>query len=231
MSVQAQRHKRSDLIRILIADDHGVLRAGLRALLDAEPDMQVVGEATDGQETLHLANELHPDVVLLDISMPGPGGIEVTRQLQAALPEAHVLILTVHEDKSLLRGALRAGAVGYITKRAIKPELINAIHAVWRGDLYVHSTMTRALLSLPPLGPVSDRAPSPANEGRVEPLTHREIQVLRLIAQGHTNRQMAEVLGIGVRTIESHRANIMGKLGLRGRVELVRYAMEHGLLE
>lgn len=211
-------------IDVLIADDHGVIRAGLRALLNAEPGLQVVGEATDGQETLRLANELHPDVVLLDISMPGPGGIEVTRQLKAALPGTRVLILTVHEDESLLREAMRAGAAGYITKRAIKPELINAIHAVGRGDLYVHSAMTRALLR--------DLSPSPpAREGLVEPLTPREIEVLRLIVQGYTNRQAAEVLSISVRTVESHRANIMDKLGLRGRVELVRYAMEHGLLE
>lgn len=211
-------------VRILIADDHGVLRAGLRALLNAEPDMQVVGEATNGQEALRQADELHPDVVLLDISMPGLGGIEVTRRLKAALPNAHVLILTVHEDEGLLREAMRAGAAGYITKRAIEPELINAIHAVWRGDLYVHPAMTRVL--------VQDLArASPGGREPVEPLTPRETEVLRLIAQGYTNRQAAEALGIGVRTVESHRANIVSKLGLRGRVALVRYAKERGLLD
>jgi two-component system response regulator NreC len=210
-------------IRILIADDHGVMRAGLRALLNAEPDLQVVGEAVDGQEALRLTDELRPDVVLLDISMPGPGGIEVTRQLKASLPKTHVLILTVHEDEGLLREAIHAGAAGYITKRAIEPELINAIHAVRRGDLYVHPAMTRALLQEPP--------PSSSTKDAVELLTPRETEVLRLIAQGHTNRQAAEVLGIGIRTVESHRANLTGKLGLRGRVELVRYAKKHGLLE
>jgi len=211
-------------IRILIADDHGVLRAGLSALLNAEPDMQVVSEAADGQETLRRADDLRPDVVLLDISMPGLGGIQVTRQLKEALPDVRVLILTVHEDETLLREAMRAGAAGYITKRAIESELISAIHAVWRGDLYVHPAMTRALLK--------DISPSPApGESLVESLTPREIDVLRLIAQGYTNRQAAEVLGISVRTVESHRANVMGKLGLRGRVELVRYARKHGLLE
>ncbi|RME85107.1 MAG: DNA-binding response regulator, partial [Caldilineae bacterium] len=119
-------------IRILIADDHGVLRAGLRALLNAEPDVEVVGEAADGHEVLHLAQELTPDVVLLDISMPGPGGIEVTRQVKQALPDTRVLILTVHEDESLLREAIQAGAAGYIIKRAVESELINAIRAVWR---------------------------------------------------------------------------------------------------
>jgi two-component system response regulator NreC len=211
-------------VRILIADDHSVLRAGLRVLINAEPDLQVVGEATNGEETLRLARELRPNVVLLDISMPGPGGIEITRQLKTALPEAHVLILTVHEDEGLLRAGLQAGAAGYITKRAtIESELINAIHAVWRGDMYVHPAMTRALLK--------DLSPSPsADKHLVEPLTPREIEVLRLIAQGYTNRQAAELLGIGVRTVESHRANIMDKLDLRGRAALVCYAKEHGLL-
>ncbi|HEY72831.1 MAG: DNA-binding response regulator [Chloroflexi bacterium] len=217
-------HKQNDPISILLADDHGVLRAGLRALLDAEPDLQVAGEATDGSETLRLAGELRPDVVLLDISMPGPGGIEVTQQLKDTSPDARILILTVHEDEQLLQEAIRAGASGYITKRAIKSELINAIHAVWRGDLYVHPAMMRALLS-------KDTPPRSSDDACVEPLTPRETQVLSLIAQGHTNHQAAKVLCISVRTVESHRANIMGKLGLRGRVELVRYAMEHGIFE
>ncbi len=226
MPIQTKMPNRNDPIRILLADDHGVLRAGLRALLDAEPDLQVVGEATDGQETLHLADELRPDVVLLDISMPGPGGIEVTRQLEQSLPGVRVLILTAHEDQGLLREVVQAGAAGYIIKRAIKSELINAIHAVWRGDLYVHPVMTRALLNdSPPSSPVDE------SQSRTEPLTPREIQVLRLIAQGHTNHQAAEVLCISVRTAESHRANIMGKLNLRGRVALVRYARERGLLD
>ncbi len=217
-------HKPNDSIRILIADDHGVLRAGLRALLDAESDLQVVGEATDGSEALRLAGELRPDIVLLDVSMPGPGGIKVTRKLGKVVPDARILILTIHEDEQLLQKAIQAGASGYITKRAIKSELINAIHAVWRGDLYIHPAMTRALLS-------KDTSLSPStNDDLVEPLTSREVQVLGLIAQGHTNRQTADILSISVRTVESHRANIMDKLGVRGRVELVRYAMEHELL-
>ncbi len=211
-------------VRILIADDHGVLRAGLRALLNAEPDLEVVGEAADGHETLRLTRELDPDVVLLDLSMPGPGGIEITRQVKRALPDTRVLILTVHEDESLLREAIRAGAAGYIIKRAVESELINAIRAVWRGDVYIHPAMTRALLQ--------DVAPTRAtDEPLVEPLTPRESEVLQLIAQGYTNRQIAETLTISVRTVETHRANLMDKLGLRSRVELVRYAREHGLLE
>ena len=217
-----KRDRRNTPIRILIADDHGVIRAGLHALLNAEPDMQVVGEATDGAETLRQTAKLLPDVVLLDIRMPGPGGIEITQQIKKNWPNAQVLILTAHEDETLLQETIRAGASGYVTKRAIKSELISAIHAIWRGDLYVHPTMTRALLK--------DTSPS-SGDALVEPLTPREIQVLRLVAQGHTNLQTAEILSISVRTVETHRANIMDKLGMRGRVELVRYAMEHGLLE
>jgi two-component system response regulator NreC len=186
--------------------------------------MEVVGEASNGDEALRLAEELRPEVVLLDISMPGPGGIEVARTLKRTLPETSVLILTIHDDEGLLREAIRAGASGYITKRAIEPELINAIHAVRRGDLYVHPTMTRALLR-------DFSPPPPVEDEPVEPLTPREQEVLELIARGYTNRQAAEQLGISVRTVETHRANLMGKLGLRGRAELVRYAMDHGLLE
>lgn len=211
-------------IRILIADDHGVLRAGLRALLNAEPDLEVVGEAADGDETLRLVCDVEPDVVLLDISMPGPGGIEVTRQVKEALPEARVLILTVHEDESLLREAIAAGAAGYVIKRAVESELINAIHAVWRGDLYIHPAMTRALLQ-------DIKPAAPSDEEVVEPLTPRETEVLRLIALGYTNRQIAEKLTISMRTVETHRANLMDKLGLRSRVALVRYAREHELLD
>jgi len=211
-------------IHILIADDHGVLRAGLRTLLNAEPDLEVIAEASDGNDVLRLASELRPDIVLLDISMPGPGGIEVTRRLKESLPEVRVLILTAHEDESMLREAVQVGAAGYIIKRAVESELINAIHAVWRGDLYVHPAMTRALLKEMSLFPVSA-------EPAVEPLTPREIEVLRLIAKGYTNGQIAKELNLSVRTIESHRANLMGKVELRSRVELVRYAMEHGLFE
>ena len=211
-------------IQILIADDHGVLRAGLRALLNAEPDLEVIGEAADGDETLRAAWELQPHVVILDLSMPGPGGIEVIRQLKHVLPETRVLVLTVHEDDSLLREAIRAGAAGYVTKRAVESELINAIRAVWRGDIYVHPAMTRALLS--GLQPSENEEQAPA-----EVLTPRETEVLRLIALGYTNRQIAEALSISIRTVETHRSNIMGKLGLRSRVDLVRYARDHGLLD
>jgi two-component system response regulator NreC len=211
-------------IRILIADDHGVLRAGLRALLNTEPSLEVVGEAADGNEALRLTSELQPDIVLMDISMPDCGGIEATRRLTELRPDVGVLILTVHEDKGLLREAIRAGAAGYILKRAVESELINAIQAVSRGDLYVHPAMTRALL------PDVTSVPA-ANQMAIERLTPREVEVLRLIVTGHTNRQIADVLTLSVRTVESHRANLMDKLDLHSRVDLVRYAAKHGLFE
>lgn len=211
-------------VRILIADDHGLLRAGLRALLNAEPDLQVVDEAADGPQALNLIQKLQPDVVLLDIGLPGLSGIEVTRRLQKTLPRVRILILTVHEDESLLREAIRAGAAGYIVKRAVESELIDAIRAVWRGNQYVHPAMTHALLK--------DLTPPPlSNEPPIEQLTPREIGVLRLLAQGYTNRQVAEALHLSVRTVESHRSNLTSKLGLHSRLELIRYAQEHGLLD
>ncbi|RPJ87516.1 MAG: DNA-binding response regulator [Acidobacteria bacterium] len=208
--------------RILIADDHGLLRAGLRALLNAEKDFTVLGVARDSTEALELGLQLRPDVVLMDISMPGAGGIETTRKLKERLPSVHVLILTIHEDKGLLREAIQAGADGYILKRAVESELITAIQAVMRGDLYVDPAMTRVLLTEQP-------SPKPSPSGLVEPLTNREIEVLKLIVKGYTNRQMADGLNLSVRTVESHRANIMDKLGVRSRVELIRYATENHL--
>ena len=210
-------------IKILVADDHGVLRAGLRALLSAEPDIQVVGEAADGPAALRLAAELRPDVLLMDISMPGLSGIEVTRQIKAAQPDMRVLILTLHQDEGLLREAIHAGATGYIVKQAVESELINAIYAVHRGDMYVHPSMTRALFK--------DVSPTLVPKTPMEQLSPREVEVLHLIAQGHTNRQAAEMLHVSVRTVESHRANLMGKLDVSSPAQLVRYAIKHGLLD
>ncbi len=209
-------------IRILIADDHPILRSGLRVLLGADPDLEVIGEAGSGEETLCLAEELRPDVILLDIGLPGESGIETVRRLKAQLPAVKVLFLTMHEEEGTLLEALNAGGDGYVIKRADEPEIIQAIRVVQRGDVYVHPAMTRALLSQ---AETIERLPEP-----VEPLTRREIDVLRLLTRGNTNRQIAELLTLSVRTIESHRANLMGKLGLSSRVELVTYAEEHGLL-
>lgn len=208
--------------RILIADDHPVLRSGLRVLLGADPDLEVVGEAGTGEETLRLTEELRPEVVLLDIGLPGESGIETVRRLKEKLPALKVLFLTMHEEEGMLLEALGAGGDGYLIKRADEAEIIQAIRAVRRGDVYVHPAMTRALLGQTE---TIERPREP-----VEPLTQREVDVLRLLARGNTNRQIAELLGLSTRTVESHRANLMGKLGLSSRVELVTYAEEHRLL-
>lgn len=212
------------MIRVLIADDHAIVRAGLRALIHSESTMELVGEATGGYETLELVGVVQPDVLVLDISMPDLDGISVTRKIKAQFPFLYILILTIHEDQALLRESLRAGAGGYILKQAAEAELISAIHTILRGDLYVDPSMLRLLLKdeVPPVAAASKAA---------EALTPRETEVLKLIVQGYTNRQIGEELNISVRTAESHRANICGKLGLQSRVELVRYAREHGLIE
>lgn len=210
-------------LRILIVDDHGVLRAGLRVLLGDETNFEVVGEASTSDEALRAAFSLKPDIVLLDLSIPGIGGIEVTRRLHEKLPRTKVLILTVHEDAALLREALSAGAAGYVVKRAVESELLAAIAAAERGDIYVHPSMTRALMEENPPAPTRPRRGSP------DALTSRETDVIRLLARGYTNRQIADTLTLSIRTVESHRANIMGKLGLGSRAELVRWAVEHKL--
>lgn len=211
-------------VRVLIVDDHGVLRAAVRSLLQKAPDLEVVGEASDGQQALSLTETLAPDLVLLDISLPGADGIAVMKSIKARFPRVLVLVLTAHEDSGLLIEAIRAGAAGYVVKRAVESELIGAIAAVSRGDLYVHPAVTRGLLSDSVPGP----APHPDHEAI---LTPREIEVLRLIAQGHTNSQVGIILSLSVRTVESHRANIMDKLHLENRAELVRYARDYGLLD
>jgi two-component system, NarL family, response regulator NreC len=210
-------------IRILIADDHAVVRTGLRALLRAEPDLEVVGEAQDGTETLRLVETLHPDLVLLDITMPPEDGIKTAQRLKEKHPGLFVLFLTMHEDESLLHEALRAGASGYVIKRAEVSEIVQAIRVASHGDIYVHPAMTRALLHQPVTTERRRGLPAFA-------LTRRELDVLRLLARGNTNRQIAELLHLSVRTVENHRANLMGKLGLVSRVELVNYAEENHLL-
>jgi two-component system, NarL family, response regulator NreC len=212
------------MIRVLIADDHAIVRTGLRALIHSESTMELVGEATGGYEALELVGDAQPDVLVLDLSMPDLDGISVTRKIKPQFPSLHILILTIHEDQALLRESLKAGAGGYILKHAAEAELISAIHTILRGDLYVDPSMLRLLLKdeVPPVAATSKPA---------EALTPREIEVLRLIVQGYTNRQIGEELNISVRTAESHRANLCGKLGLQSRVELVRYAREHGLIE
>ncbi len=210
-------------IRILITDDHAIVRSGLRKLLKADPDLEVVGEAGDGREALRLVETLHPDMVLLDITMPHENGIKTARRLKEKAPDLVVLFLTMHEEEDLLHEALRAGAAGYVIKRAEESEILQAIHTASHGDIYVHPAMTRALLHQP--------VTTEHRRGvQADPLTRRELDVLRLLAKGNTNRQIAELLGLSKRTVDNHRANLMGKLGLVSRVELVNYAEEHNLV-
>jgi len=209
-------------IKILIVDDHGVLRAGLRALLNSEPDMQVVGEAANADEAILKVLDLQPDVVLMDISLSGESGIELTKILTTRDRSLRILMLTIHEDETLLQAAIQSGAAGYILKRAVESELTNAIRAVAVGDMYIHPAMTRSLI---------EAFKEDDSDDETITLTSREVEVLKLIVQGNTNRQIAGLLSLSVRTVESHRANIMSKLNLRSRVELVRYAAAHGLMD
>lgn len=214
-------------IRIIVADDHGILRAGLIALLNAEPDIEVVGEAASAEEVIQKTSELKPDVILMDVSMPGMNGIEATRQIRRQFPRTAVLVLTVHGDKAVLQDALKAGAMGYIVKKSAKAELLEAIRAVGKGELYVQPSLTRALVT----GMVDERRNRLQGLDHEKLLTKREKEILRLIAQGYTNHQMAEKLNISTRTVEFHRANIVLKLGVKSRMELVRCAVDMGLLQ
>ncbi|MBI5956534.1 MAG: response regulator transcription factor [Chloroflexi bacterium] len=213
--------------RILLADDHAVLRAGLKLLINGQPDMEVAGEATTGNETVLAARELVPDLVLLDISMPGMGGLEALRQMKREQPELAVLVLTMHEDVDYLRQALGAGAAGYVPKSAADVELLSALRAVVRGGVYIHPSHARTLLEeMLPQGKTVRGGPGDP----LDALSDREREVLRLVALGHTNAQIAEQLCLSVKTVESYRARMMEKLGLRSRAALVRYALERGLV-
>jgi len=211
-------------IKILIADDHGLIRAGLRALLDDVPEFTVVGEAEDGLVVLRLVVELQPDIVLMDIHMPGISGIEATHRLKDIAPKARVLALTVHEDEGMLREMIRAGAYGYIIKRAVESELIQAIQVVSHGYMYVHPSLTSSLVK-----GLSPHANPETTDN--EELTQREKDVLLLLARGHTNRQIAEKLNLSPRTIEGHRSSLVSKLGISSRVELMNYVDSHGIKE
>ncbi len=210
--------------RVLIADDHAIVRAGLRALLKGEAGLELVGEASGGEEALRLVEELKPDILVLDLSMPGMDGIQVTKRIHAAAPQIRILILTVHEDEALLREAIRSGAAGYILKHAAEEELISAINMVQLGDIYIHPRLVRSLLVEPP-----KQIPAPSIPQKL--LTPRELDVLNCVVQGYTNRQIAQELSLSIRTVEGYRANMTEKLGLHSRAELVRYAREHGLLD
>jgi two-component system, NarL family, response regulator NreC len=211
-------------IRIVLADDHAVLRAGLRALLNQEDDFRVVGEANSGLEVVDLAEKLQPDLILLDLSMSGLNGLNALPMLRQVAPRSRILILTMHDDPQYLRQAVKTGAAGYVLKKAADEELLAAMRAVMRGDVYVHPSMTRALLDdiLP--------AQRENDEDIWNSLSEREQQVLNLVALGHTSMEIAQQLNLSPKTVETYRARGMEKLGLKTRAALVRFALNRGLL-
>ena len=215
-------------IRVLIADDHAVLRAGLKLLIGAQADIEVVGEAADGPATVRCAQVATPDVVLLDLSMPGASPAQTIEQLVRLEPSPRVLVLTMHDDPAYLQAALLAGASGYIVKKAADVELLTAIRAVHDGRTFVDLTRPGEQARDLEVRHVSRDSRA---GGRPRPLSRREAEVLRLLAQGHTNQEAADHLAVSVKTIESHRKRLSDKLGLKSRAQLFRFAVEVGLLE
>ncbi len=216
----------TDKIRILLVDDHAILRAGLRVLLSDEPDIEVVGEAGDGQEAVAKGESLSPDVVLMDISMPIMDGLEATRRIHQCCPEVKVLVLTVHDSEEYLFQILEAGGSGYLVKKSADTELINAIHAVYRGEAFLSPVAAKMVIEryLHTVGQGEEKQ-------SYEELTEREKEILKLIADGYTNQEIADLLIISVKTVETHRAHILEKLELRTRADLVKYARSQGLLD
>jgi two-component system response regulator NreC len=209
-------------IRVLVVDDHAIVRSGLRRVLDAEDDIETVGEAPSAERAVFEALEHKPDVVLLDVVMPGKSGIEGLPAILQAVPETRVLVLSMQDDPRYVREAFEAGASGYVLKEAADTEVVDAVRAVAAGTRYVHPALGARLVS------------ADAEERRradADPLSEREREVLRLLALGHTNQEIAALLYISVRTAETHRAHIMQKLSLSSRAELVRYALDHDLIE
>jgi DNA-binding NarL/FixJ family response regulator len=210
-------------VRVALCDDHAVVRSGLRRILSDEPDLVVVGEAANADEAVALAATTRPDVFVMDIGLPGVSGIEAARRVIDASPSTAVLVLTVHDDVAYLRKAFEAGARGYLVKDAADVELVLAVRRLATGDEYVHPRLGAALLGTDAAGV---RASGPGGE-----LSERELAVLRLIALGYTNAEIATELFVSVRTVESHRAHVQQKLGLKGRADLVRFARQLSLLE
>jgi len=213
-------------IRVLIAEDHTVVREGIRMILDAQADVEVVGEARDGEEAVRLAKQLHPDVVVMDISMPRKNGVEATQEIKRILPDMQVLILTMHEEESYVFQLLRLGAAGYVLKRAAVTDLVEAVRAAARGEAFLYPAVARSVVQ-----DYLDRMRTGEGTGRYDGLTDREREILVLIAEGLTNSQIADRLFISVKTVQTHRAHIMEKLDLHDRSLLVRYAVRKGLIQ
>jgi DNA-binding NarL/FixJ family response regulator len=209
-------------IRVLVVDDHAIVREGICSLLARRKDIQVVGEAADGKRAIDAVAQCDPDVVLMDIQMPGLNGLEATREIHKRFPSTRILVLTQHESKEYVVPLLHAGAVGYITKTARARELIDAIRAVYEQGAYLTPHITPAVVT----------AVAESADAKEEPplLTEREIEVLRLVAEGLSSREIAERLSISVKTVDTHRANIMEKVGVHNTAELVKYAIRRGLV-
>ncbi len=207
-------------MRVLIADDHGIVRAGVKLLLDRQPDMEVVAEAEDGVDALEKVIKHRPDVAVLDVSMPRMTGLQATHEIKQQAPDTQVLILSMHDDERYLFEALRAGAAGYVLKRAADQDLVDAVRAAGRGEPFLTASAQQTLIRN-----FLERGDQPAE------LTPREQEVVKLIAEAHTNKEIAEILHLSEKTVESHRGRVLQKLGMRDRVELVRYAIRQGLVE
>jgi len=212
-------------IRILIADDHAIVRDGIRALLRLSGDMEVVGEAADGREAIDLCRRLAPDVILMDIAMPGLGGLEATLEIRKENPDVKILVLSQYEDREYVRRFLKTGVSGYILKKAAGSELTAGIRAVHRGGLVLDPTVAREVLKDQEAGGRPDDAADP-----YETLTDREKQVLKLVAEGRSNKEVAELLDISVKTAMSHRERVMQKLEVHSRTELIRFALRRGVI-
>jgi DNA-binding NarL/FixJ family response regulator len=208
-------------IKILIVDDHTVMRDGIRALLGLHDDFEIVGEASEGREAIEKARELAPDVIVMDIAMPGMDGLEATRRLTKKNPKLKVLVLTQHDNREYILSAIKAGVVGYVPKRALGSELVSAIRAVFRGESFLYPSAAAALI---------EDYLHQAGEEPYDRLTDREREILKLIAEGHTSREIAGMLFISLKTVLGHRTKIMDKLHIRNRTELVKYAMRKGLI-
>ncbi len=213
-------------IRVFLADDHAILREGIRLLLRKVPDIEVVGEAGDGEEAVAQVEQLVPDVVLMDITMPGLNGLEATEQIKGKKPQVKVLILTMHETDQYLSGMLRAGASGYVVKTTVSSELISAIRIVHQGDVYLYPSIARILVE-----DYLQRVKRGEEKTSYEGLTGREREILMYIAEDKKNKEIADLLGISVRTVQTHRTNLMDKLGAHDRTELVKYAISKGLID
>jgi DNA-binding NarL/FixJ family response regulator len=207
-------------LRVLIADDHGIVRSGVKLLLDRQPDIEVIAEAEDGVDAVAMVLQHRPDVAVLDVSMPRMTGIQATHEIKQLAPDTQVLILSMHDDERYLFEALRAGAAGYVLKRAADQDLVDAVRAAGRGEPFLTASAQQTLIR-----DFLDRGEQP------EELTPREQEVVKLIAEAHTNKEIAEILHLSEKTVESHRGRVLQKLGMRDRVELVRYAIRRGLVE